>query len=59
MWRCLWLPWHKFVVRCKVSATSDYIRCSCGREYGINYDVRAFVPWDDVRAIYDCRPGDH
>lgn len=50
---CLWLPWHRWVARKKVSAQSDYLRCSCGREYGMNHDVRVILPWDEVRSIYE------
>ena len=50
---CLWLPWHKFVVRRRVSKESDYLRCSCGKEYGINYSVHVILPWSEVRSIYD------
>lgn len=50
---CLYLPWHKFVARKRVSAQSDYVRCSCGREYGMNHDVRVILPWSDVRHLYD------
>lgn len=52
MWRCLWLPWHKFIVVKPVSKDSDYIKCSCGREYGINHNVRSILPWSDVRGLY-------
>lgn len=49
---CFWLPWHKIVARKRASASSEYLRCSCGREYGMNHDVRVILPWDDVRSIY-------
>lgn len=52
---CLWLPWHRFVVRRRVSAQSDYLKCSCGREYGMNRDVRVILPWDDVKGFYHDR----
>jgi hypothetical protein len=53
MWRCLWLPWHRLKVVKRVSRDSDHVRCSCGREYGMNHHVRAFVPWSDVASFYD------
>ena len=54
-WWCLW--WHKdlTVVR-RVSPSSDHVRCdTCGREYGMNHDVRAILPWADVRHLYEGR----
>jgi hypothetical protein len=51
-WLCLVLPWHKFVVKERVSIQSEYLRCSCGKEYGINHDVGVILPWDDVKGIY-------
>jgi len=50
---CLYLPWHKFVRRVRLSKQSDYLRCSCGKEYAINFDCRMAVPFDDVRSVYD------
>jgi hypothetical protein len=54
-WWCLW--WHKSltVVR-RVSAHTDLVRCDkCGREYGMNHDVRAILPWHEVRGFYENR----
>lgn len=52
-WRCAFLFWHRIVVKRRVSRDSDYLRCSCGREYGINHGVRVVLPWDDVRNAYE------
>ena len=49
---CLWLPWHRFIVRKRMSAQTDYLRCSCGREYGINHDARVILPWDAAQVGY-------
>lgn len=54
-WRCLWLWWHRLVEVRAVSAQSDYLRCSCGREYGLNHDVRVVVPYEAVRNCYERR----
>jgi hypothetical protein len=38
---------HAFVVRRKFSAHSRQVGCAhCHRLWGMNDDVRAFVPWD-------------
>jgi hypothetical protein len=50
---CFWLPWHKLIVCKRVSVQCDYLRCSCGREYGINHDVRVILPWSSVRHIHE------
>lgn len=57
-WLCLRLPWHRFVERRRVSVQSEYLRCSCGREYGINHDVRVILPWHEIAYAYDVGDGD-
>jgi hypothetical protein len=54
IWACTHLPWHRFVIRKRVSASSEKITCSCGRAYGMNHDVRAILPWEDVKSLYDA-----
>jgi hypothetical protein len=54
-WRCRWLRWHRLSLVVHVSAVADHLRCSCGREYGINHDVRAVLPWAEVRSFYETR----
>lgn len=55
-WRCALLWWHKIVAKSWVSGQSQYFRCSCGREYAINHDVRCVLPWDSVRSLYVDSP---
>lgn len=50
---CTFLPWHKWAKRERLTGSSDKLTCSCGREYGINYDVGAILPWNEVRSLYD------
>ena len=56
VWSCTHLPWHRFVIRRRVSEQSEKVTCSCGRSYGINHDVRVILPWDDVKSFYDDGP---
>jgi len=43
------------VVR-RLSASAELLRCSCGRLYAINHDVRTVLPWAEVRAFYEEMP---
>jgi hypothetical protein len=50
-WRCVWLHRRLTVLRA-LSQFADLVRCSCGRLYAINHDVRAVLPWDEVKGFY-------
>ena len=53
MYWCLIAPWHKFRVVGRPSGEwSAHIRCSCGREYGVNDDARTILPWSCVAEFY-------
>jgi hypothetical protein len=59
IWLCTHLPWHRFVIRKRVSEQSEKITCSCGRAYGMNHNVRAILPWDDVKEFYERKDRRH
>lgn len=53
-WDTLWqrikcrLGLHWFYRKQQVSEASDLIGCACcGREWGMNHDVRGLIPWDE------------
>jgi hypothetical protein len=54
-WWCLW--WHKSLVKvARVSWATDRVKCTkCGREYGMNHDVRGILPWNEVAHLYEKR----
>lgn len=54
MWRCLYLPWHRFLFGSFwVSERAEVITCSCGRQYAVNHELRAVIAYDDeVKAFY-------
>ena len=54
MWWCL--RWHrKLDLIAHVSNHSDHVKCAkCGREYGVNHDVRTVLPWSEVAGFYAC-----
>lgn len=43
-----WIFFHKLkVIKTSQSGTCQKLYCSrCKRYFGINHDVRAFIPWD-------------
>ena len=45
---------HKYVVQLVFSETSRKIGCTrCSKEWGMNDDVRAIIPWDkDLENLY-------
>ena len=51
-WLCSILPWHKVVSLRHLSDQADWFKCSCGREYAINYSVSGVLPWSSVREFY-------
>lgn len=61
MWRRIW-RWlgcrslyfgHKLYVIGRCGHATDHIRCDyCGKEWGMNHDVRAILPWEDVAAFH-------
>lgn len=56
MWarRCFILPWHKpdpATVQ-RVSDNVKYYRCTCGREWALNYAIHGVLAWDDVAELY-------
>jgi hypothetical protein len=55
MWWCL--RWHRQLdLIAHVSEQSDRVKCAkCGREYGVNHDVRAVLPWSEVAGFYARR----
>lgn len=52
--RCHYLPWHKPDTKSvqRISPATRYYRCTCGREWVINTDVRCVLSWDDVAELY-------
>lgn len=53
---CARLPWHRWSLVRPLSLCSDLWRCSCGRLYATNDDVRAVLPWEKVRKFYESSP---
>jgi hypothetical protein len=53
-WRCLWLPWHRVLAGSFwVSEVAQVGTCSCGRQFVLNHDVRAVIPYDEkTKAFY-------
>lgn len=50
--KCLFF-YHDFYVIAQVSESSQHIACSqCKRQWGINHDVRAILPWATVAGFY-------
>lgn len=45
---------HKYVVQRVFSPTGRQVGCTrCGREWGMNDSVRAFIPWDgELEQLY-------
>ena len=45
---------HRYVVQRVFSATSRKVGCTrCGREWGMNDSVKAFIPWDgELEQLY-------
>lgn len=45
---------HRYVVQRVFSPTSRQVGCTrCGREWGMNDSVRAFIPWDgELEQMY-------
>lgn len=49
---CSW-GFHQLVVIHRISGSAQHIGCtSCKKEFGINHDVQAVVPWAEVSALY-------
>lgn len=56
MWwplRCFSLPWHRIISRWQLTEQSEKVKCSCGKAFGINHSVRAVLPWDAVKELYE------
>jgi hypothetical protein len=53
VWACTNLPWHRFVIRKRVSDQSEKITCSCGRSYAMNHNLGVILPWETVAFFYD------
>lgn len=54
-WRyrlCFWLSWHKIIFRYKLSRDSEYLRCSCGKDFAMNHHVRVILPWYEMENFY-------
>lgn len=48
-----WLGYHLWsrIGRCGI--TSEHIGCRrCGREWGMNHDARALLPWGEVAGFH-------
>jgi hypothetical protein len=45
---------HRYVVQRVFSPTSRKVGCTrCGKEWGMNDSVRAFIPWDgELEQLY-------
>lgn len=50
-WFVCWLLGHQYHVKQKFGPRSRRVEClRCSREWGMNDDARAFIPWDDELA---------
>ncbi len=48
---------HAYYRIAKVSPSSDHIGCQrCRREWGVNHDARAILPWSEVAYLYEQWP---
>lgn len=53
LWLCSWLWWHDWELERRLSGVATLWRCSCGRKYAVNHDVRGVLPWtDELRNLY-------
>lgn len=51
-----WLLGHRYFRIAKVSPSADRVGCHrCGQQWGMHHGVRALVPWDEVRELYEPR----
>jgi hypothetical protein len=48
------LGWHKrLVIVARVSLSADHVACpDCRQQFGMNHDVRSFLPWHKVASLY-------
>ena len=48
------IGWHEYYEMRKLTEASIMVGCHCcPKRWGMNHDVRGFLPWDDVRELYE------
>jgi hypothetical protein len=55
LWRrlCCAFGYHRFFAIGRCGIASEHVGCrDCYRQWGMNHDVRAFLPWSEVAGFH-------
>jgi hypothetical protein len=55
LWRklCCKFGNHRYFIIGRCGIATDHVGCrDCGRQWGMNHDVRGFLPWSEVSGFH-------